>query len=1756
MTPEGIFMSSTVSPHAQSRGRRRILGFLTAALLIFGLGSASFADGGAPTLRVTLTPNAQTVKTGDNVVYTVEFSCASTDANCDGAVLTVDVPRFANPDGAVNSEVAPVLAAATSTTGVVAPPTIVAPTRNSDGKVVYNLGTVPAGTAGQATITVRPPRGLVPKGATIAPEASFAASSATRVNAKTSTTVDGSADLSILKSGPVVPPVKGVEVTYTLRASYAAAMDATGKYTGVPAVGHVNADDVVVTDRLPACAQYVRSSLSGNLQATAKTPSGSYDAASHSVVWDMGNAAEAFDSTFSVTVRYPASCADAKVTNNAEITGKMHGNHAIALRDGADFSHGFGAESAKGSFQKFTPVNVLDRGTKATWGYRMRNAGNVPLHFSGTDVLPCRLATPSDGETGCAVPAIKNVGVRDVNNVGFTVKYTTNLGNTGTFVANATEQTPVSSETEWIVKLEFTGALPGGANVQMFVTGTVNSELPRTEDGAGYEQAALSDGNYKAGASQDWVRVQNCLAPGSKYTTDSGREIAFSRDASCAWIRVANERPLLNLRKLVFSGSPQAPNGNVTFRMDVANYSTNSPVSPVVTDLLPCGMTYVEGSAAMRNTTSIPASSLKVDSGTWKTDAAGCKRQLVKFSFPGTELSNGQWGWFVFEGKVGQMKAGRYPNDAQISPAGKERTMGELTYCNSTMGSPVADSQDLNGNGRTDDMLCQSSANFDVINASSMSVTKEVKGSKDADFLAAPSVGLVEPGKSAQYRLTVTNTGNVDLDNVVVYDVLPHVGDRGVGPAVSNARGSQWQPRLAGPVAVADSDVQRDRVKIQYSTSENACRGEVTAQGAARAAGPAGCVDDWTDSPASFADVRAVRAEFANANLAPKASIQMIVPVAAPTDASGTAWNSVAMAGREKGGKWLLPIEPIKVGLETTVDLEVEKAIAERKPAYGVGDEVDFHVTVKNLGSGEATSVKVRDLLPEGLEYVSSETRLCPNAGGKACTSGEAVGSYDAATGLWTLFPDGQAARSLSAGASATLVVRAKIAPGAAGKKLTNAASLESLDQKDDNAANDSSKASLDVLQSVSGSVYRDSDRDGARGGGEAGVEGTKVELRDRDGAVVATATTGADGSYSFNRVPSGTYEVVVVADGGELAKAVATGDPDSTKDGRASVSVDPGAPSVSGLDFGYYRPASVGDRVWYDLDGNGVQGADEPGAEGVKVTLVDASGQPARDVLGAEVTPVTTDAKGRYSFEKLAAGSYTVKFEVPGGTAAAATGAGGDPSADSNGPDAAVTLAEGESNGSIDLGLVGEGSVGSLVWLDSNQNGAADPGEPGIPGVAVTVTWAGPDGKFGTDDDRRHSVTTDANGEYRVDRLFPGEYSVALGDVAGPSAAVGDGAAVSLQTFEPERGALTGDKTIDVSSGGTFILKSRLTLAPGEMENLRHNFGFAVPIDLSLTKKVVGESARKSGDEVVYRLEAANRGPGTATGVKVEDRLPKGLTFVSADRPYDSATGLWDVGTLAPGKSAEISIVARATGEGDLVNSAEIAAADQKDVDSTPGNGVASEDDAASATVTVKPAPKPTPSPSPTPSAEPTSPTPTSPTATPTQPTPTSPTPTPTSSPTPSTSSPATPSPTTSSPTPSASSSSTGPVSPSPASPSAASPSAASPSAVSPGPTASDQTNGPAPSADSADPRRDGSNRDGANHGGSNRGGSNRGGSNRGGEAPGDGRNGAEGPLTATPRKAPLARAGASVGHQVAAAAILTVIGVLIVVARRRKGR
>lgn len=76
--------------------------------------------------------------------------------------------------------------------------------------------------------------------------------------------------------------------------------------------------------------------------------------------------------------------------------------------------------------------------------------------------------------------------------------------------------------------------------------------------------------------------------------------------------------------------------------------------------------------------------------------------------------------------------------------------------------------------------------------------------------------------------------------------------------------------------------------------------------------------------------------------------------------------------------------------------------------------------------------------------------------------------------------------------------------------------------------------------------------------------------------------------------------------------------------------------------------------------------------------------------------------------------------------------------------------------------------SIGDRVWWDQDADGDDQEGaEPGIPAATVTITWAGPDGEFGTGDDVTYpALTTDADGYYLLDRLPAGEFRVEVSDV------------------------------------------------------------------------------------------------------------------------------------------------------------------------------------------------------------------------------------------------------------------------------------------------------------------------------------------------------------------------------------------------------
>jgi uncharacterized repeat protein (TIGR01451 family) len=125
---------------------------------------------------------------------------------------------------------------------------------------------------------------------------------------------------------------------------------------------------------------------------------------------------------------------------------------------------------------------------------------------------------------------------------------------------------------------------------------------------------------------------------------------------------------------------------------------------------------------------------------------------------------------------------------------------------------------------------------------------------------------------------------------------------------------------------------------------------------------------------------------------------------------------------------------------------------------------------------------------------------------------------------------------------------------------------------------------------------------------------------------------------------------------------------------------------------------------------------------------------------------------------------------------------------------------------------------------------------------------------------------------------------------------------------------------------------------------------------DLSLTM-TASNVAPTVGTNVMFTVIVANAGPAGATGIAVADRLPAGLTFLSATPSrgtYVANTGVWSVGSLAGGANASLGIVAKAATAGVQPNTAQVSAADQADPNSIPGNNNPAEDDQATVTVTV----------------------------------------------------------------------------------------------------------------------------------------------------------------------------------------------------------
>ncbi len=304
--------------------------------------------------------------------------------------------------------------------------------------------------------------------------------------------------------------------------------------------------------------------------------------------------------------------------------------------------------------------------------------------------------------------------------------------------------------------------------------------------------------------------------------------------------------------------------------------------------------------------------------------------------------------------------------------------------------------------------------------------------------------------------------------------------------------------------------------------------------------------------------------------------------------------------------------------------------------------------------------------------------------------------------------------------------------------------------------------------------------------------------------------------------------------------------------------------------------------------------------------------------------------------------------------------------------------------------GGVNFNSVGAIeleISGGSNVNGSAE-----IVGTAGQTTFTNDFANFESSDLSLSQTVDNASPEVGQNVTFTITVNNAGPDAAN-NVAVGDSLPVgmSLQSFSASQGTYDGVGglwslgTINAGASATLAIVARVDNAgtltnfaeitaadqfdpdsTPDSDNTQPNDSSeddqslasvaAESIDLSIFKTSVPATVTFGGP-VTLTVVVANNGASTASGIQVREQLPAGITFVSANPgqgSFNSATSIWDVGSLAPGANGSLTVVGLVNAYGPMVSTAEVIAAAQTDVDSTPANGVETEDDQVSVTVEV----------------------------------------------------------------------------------------------------------------------------------------------------------------------------------------------------------
>lgn len=311
---------------------------------------------------------------------------------------------------------------------------------------------------------------------------------------------------------------------------------------------------------------------------------------------------------------------------------------------------------------------------------------------------------------------------------------------------------------------------------------------------------------------------------------------------------------------------------------------------------------------------------------------------------------------------------------------------------------------------------------------------------------------------------------------------------------------------------------------------------------------------------------------------------------------------------------------------------------------------------------------------------------------------------------------------------------------------------------------------------SISGHVWHDADNDGVFDPGEEPISNVLIQVT-RVGAKPGSGPdpfantppifvrTDANGHYSATGLPPGIYEVIEInnypsetspltgfIDGKDSLGNVG-GVPQGTKsnDRFSQVELCAGDAGVR-YDFGELKPTSIGGYVSLTTpDGVCVDPSDpnHVGIGGVRIELYDADGN--------LVNSTTTDANGKYQFNGLNPGVYTVVEVQPAGYLEAGQTLGKvegrNVGTDARDRFSNVTLNSGNAGVMYNFCETLPAELCGTVWHDYNDDGVLGANEERIGNVVVQL--------FDKNGVKVAETTTDTQGNYCFKDLYPGEYCV-----------------------------------------------------------------------------------------------------------------------------------------------------------------------------------------------------------------------------------------------------------------------------------------------------------------------------------------------------------------------------------------------------------